>query len=690
MTRLRRPLVWLLTWSSLAAVLSADTVVLKGGRRLTNVVVSRNDAEWVVINPWGSRHAAMTWEIPDKNRIPRASVEEVIVEDAPEVEYRRRASRPGLSANDHFELATFCEQHKLKNEREWQLAQALSLDPGHAAALEAFGGETKWKAHLRKNPDLGDDVIRAARAYVAMEDVADAAQRWDALEKTGTKLPLHYVERARRSATVEKGRRDKVPLTIRSHEAPGGTYAVYVPHQYDPLRPTALVIGLHGGGKGGKDETLVTGSGEDAMNFYQALAEQWGWIVSCPTALKAPWSDPANKPLLEAVIEEMKVQYNVDQRRIYLVGHSMGGFGTWHWGNQMGDTFAACSPCAGGGFSGIKIPVYIYHGTDDPICRVSNDRTAAKALSGGKVEFVYTELDGVGHGFPDSVRAEIFSWFAGRWKDSKRKSVEPDSSFLLKPARDEIKAFGDPGDLPSGDAAGESSVAKLVAALKLGGGSGVDAAASLGAMKTTEAVTAVAAVIRSKKSNVDARVLAADALGNIAIPECVKHLVAALKDDDFRVVDAVVVALGKIEDDEVPAALVKAGATLGKIWDDSFLGQNVSFTEYGVRLVSFGHLVDALAARVDPASALAVVDREIIGRVYAPRDMYTVLGEDDPRFKDHPSKARLELMRRIAACLVKYGDPAGAALLERAKERWSREPRLIGAIDEGLAALRSS
>ena len=60
-----------------------DTIVLQSGRSIEDVVVSRNDAEFVVLNPWNSRLPGMTWEIPEKNRLPRAKVKEVIIEDPP-------------------------------------------------------------------------------------------------------------------------------------------------------------------------------------------------------------------------------------------------------------------------------------------------------------------------------------------------------------------------------------------------------------------------------------------------------------------------------------------------------------------------------------------------------------------------------------------------------------------------------
>ena len=174
--------------------------------------------------------------------------------------------------------------------------------------------------------------------------------------------------------------------------------------------------------------SLVTGSGESAMNFYMDVAESWGWIVAAPTARAAPWGAKENSALLDALLDEMRMLYNVDENRIYLTGHSMGGFGTWYWGPRKSDVWAACAPCAGGGgpngVSSKGLPVYIFHGSDDGIVGPSSDRSAAKALlSDKKADFVYTELDKAAERIPDIVSLEVLSegpfGEGTRWRETR-------------------------------------------------------------------------------------------------------------------------------------------------------------------------------------------------------------------------------------------------------------------------------
>jgi predicted peptidase len=47
--------------------------------------------------------------------------------------------------------------------------------------------------------------------------------------------------------------------------------------------------------------------------------------------------------LLALVLKE----YTIGPNRIYLMGHSMGGFATWWLGQQYADTWAAIAPMSG-------------------------------------------------------------------------------------------------------------------------------------------------------------------------------------------------------------------------------------------------------------------------------------------------------------------------------------------------------
>jgi hypothetical protein len=673
-----------------AANAAGDTVVLKSGKKIDGVVVSQT-GDPVVINPYNSRCPDMTYGITDKDRYARDKVADVTIAQPPLVEYRERASAPELTAEKHVELAKFCEAHKLAEERERELQRALCQDPSNAEALAAFG-RTQWTAWAKGNPLADPELRRLEQEYIRLEKPGELQAQWEQMTAKGTTRQRAWLERARRSAKFPLGRRDKVPLTVRSETCPGATYCIYLPKSYDPLVPTGLVVGLHGGGPGGTDPTLVTGSGEQAMPFYEDVAEERGVIVVCPTALAAGWENPKNEPLMDALLDEIRTLYDVDENRIWLTGHSMGGFGTWDWGPKRAEVWAAFAPCAGSGSGQTAgLPVYIYHGTDDHIVGVDGDRRSAKSLLDDKKkpDFVYTEIDNVGHGFPDWVRHDIFRFFAGRWKDggpgARPRAVWPRSSFDRKPSKDEVKCFGDPNAAPSADA-GDAKVSALVAALEKGGGRGLEASKDLASHKDAATVAAVAHVLHSKKASTDARVLAAKTLGDIGIADGVKPLAADASSDDFRVLDAVVDSLRRIGGHDIVEPLVRAGRQLGVFWEKSNQGGQFDFTEYEIRCNAFAGLCDALAVGGDANAAIPVIEKEIVQRVFAPAKSYTVPIDD--RFVEIPPRARLHLMKSLRACLVALKDPRGKALLAAAKAPWAKEqPALAAEADAGIAEL---
>lgn len=708
-------LVLLLLAFAAAPALARDTVILKGGKKLENVVVSKQTDVAIVINPWNSRWPEMGFEIPDKNVILREKVEQVIVGEAPLVEYRLAASKLGRTADDHLALAKRCVELALKEEAVIEARHALALEPTLTEALLFAGGRGAWEAYAKGNPEVDPRLREFERSYLAAKTTEDRAELWRSMKELGTTRSLASLERARRSAAFPKGRREKVRLTMQSEQAPGATYCILLPKSYDPLRPTGLVVGLHGGGRGGVDPTLVTGSGEEAMPFYVEVAERYGVIVVCPTALAAGWPHQKNEPLLDALVLEMQTLYHVDENRIWLTGHSMGGGGTWHWGPKRAELWAAFAPCAGwGGPQTGGLPVYIYHGSDDTIVGPGSDRASARSLLGDKKrpDFVYTEVDAIGHGFPDWVVDDLFKFFTGRWKDrGKKRATGPLSSFLRKPGKEEIRCFGDPA-APLGDGAGgdgnDPRLSELIAKLEKGGGGGEEAVGELAKLHDAATVKAVARVLAARKGakapSADSRVLAARALGAIALPECVKPLAAAADDDEFRVVDVVATALGQCKVKEALDPLHQVARQMGAFFDRSCRGDSFVFTEYKIRCESFARLCDAYAglavaltaadtadaAASTAAAALPVLRDELVARVFTPEQTYQI--PTDERFDEIPGAARLALLRRLRGCLETLATAehaaAGAALLDSIAAAWPDEAGLVRECREGATKLR--
>ncbi|MCB9219984.1 MAG: prolyl oligopeptidase family serine peptidase [Ignavibacteriales bacterium] len=93
----------------------------------------------------------------------------------------------------------------------------------------------------------------------------------------------------------------------------------------------------------------VHGASVEAINQAGSYSnKEWGNIV-CPTNRRPygfNWEDIGRYDALE-VLNIAKQKFSVDEERVYLTGHSMGGHGTWYLGANYPDQFGAIGPSAG-------------------------------------------------------------------------------------------------------------------------------------------------------------------------------------------------------------------------------------------------------------------------------------------------------------------------------------------------------
>lgn len=109
------------------------------------------------------------------------------------------------------------------------------------------------------------------------------------------------------------------------------------------------------------------------------------------------------KRVLEAFDEFIEDEKNqIDVNRIYVMGLSMGGYGTWDAIQRRPNFFAAAVPICGGGDKSMsklltKIPIWSWHGDQDQVINVIRSRDMDNAIrkSGGSPK--YTEVQGRGH-----------------------------------------------------------------------------------------------------------------------------------------------------------------------------------------------------------------------------------------------------------------------------------------------------
>ncbi|MBN2474476.1 MAG: prolyl oligopeptidase family serine peptidase [Pirellulales bacterium] len=198
-----------------------------------------------------------------------------------------------------------------------------------------------------------------------------------------------------------------------------------------------LLLFLHGAGERGADNKAQLTWGREMM---KTAAEKYGAFVivpQCPTGKKwaeVDWSKSTHEMpekvsesmgLALEVIAKLQKEYPIDPDRLYVMGLSMGGYGTWDIIQRRPDLFAAAVPICGGGdekaADRIQIPVWAFHGDRDGAVPVSRSRNMIAAIkaAGGKPK--YTEYPGVGHNCWSTAFAdpEMLKWLFSHKRDGK-------------------------------------------------------------------------------------------------------------------------------------------------------------------------------------------------------------------------------------------------------------------------------
>ncbi len=642
----------------LVPVTAADVLAPKSGKAVRGAIVKKTDAE-VVFNIYWSRNPGVV-NPEHLIRLPVGRVKKVEERPHPEVEVWRRWKK-AKTADEFSAVGGYAKSHKLKAAAHMCFAQALALDETHAEAIKGIGGRGKWDSARKGNPLLDKELQGMLERYVAEDDPAQRVSLQKSLKTKLFKAKPFELERWRRSKFQPTGYQEDRPLSYRSDQHVGAVYTLFVPKDYTPSRPWPLMIGLHGGGPDGKAGDEVVGSGPSAMNFYRQHAGRYGYIVACPTGLRAGWPSKVNEDYIRDLITELRLLYHVDIDRIYLTGHSMGGFGTWGLGPRLAEDLAAISPMAGGGGSigklvSTRTPVFIFHGADDKVVGPSSDRNLAKQLLGTDHDFVYTELDGVGHGFPGSVQLELFEFFEPRRRyDKKYKHAWPRSSFAGKVTKDESTYLGDPMAEISG---AKPSLKTWLGHLRLGGGRALAALGPLLEQKPEGAVAGLAKVLGSGGVPFDGRAYAARALGelgDVAGASAVRKAVAlpATKEQSM-VARACAAALVALKDVEGLSALAKGIEAWTQYYEDKVMSDGMRYSDWRRSTNVLAELVSAWAELAPADAKPGVLEKVLVQRVLQPQHKV----ETSQRVPQDPSATRTAMAVAIAQAYKRTNAPA--------------------------------
>ena len=169
--------------------------------------------------------------------------------------------------------------------------------------------------------------------------------------------------------------------TAQSIDFGRGELPVTVPENYSSETPTPLIVLLHGYGS--------TGAGQDSYLGFSRVADRYGFLFVAPDGDQETsgrrarfWNatdaccdfsgtDNGDSDYIHGIINKMKDGYNVDSNRVYLVGHSNGGFMSYQMAYRHSNDIAAIASLAGASHyetrdaPGNTVHVLQIHGTND-------------------------------------------------------------------------------------------------------------------------------------------------------------------------------------------------------------------------------------------------------------------------------------------------------------------------------------
>jgi len=206
-----------------------------------------------------------------------------------------------------------------------------------------------------------------------------------------------------------------------------------------------LVIALHGGGKG-------QGDCGGAFSTFSSIAAKFKCACVAPEVLEKTergWTTSGTEEFVLELIEAAKRTWKIDPNRVYIVGHSMGGFGSWTLGAHHADLFAGAAPYAGGPVpitegaakygkvlglvDGVvpslrNVALHVYQSLDDknvpPDANIFANRMVLEyKQEHGGYNYKYVQVDGRGHGAPPGGHKVGFAWLYKFERDPRPKYI---------------------------------------------------------------------------------------------------------------------------------------------------------------------------------------------------------------------------------------------------------------------------
>jgi hypothetical protein len=213
-------------------------------------------------------------------------------------------------------------------------------------------------------------------------------------------------------------------------------YLEYLPSGYNSnSEKYPVVISLHGYKEKGTSSTspnLVLRDLKRVANVglpkYVKHGQKYPFILISPQLKNNHGTWPPS--FVMEVINHVKRTLRIDERRIYLTGLSLGGFGVWRTAGEYPQVFAAIAPvCSGGNaldkaaaIASENLPVWGFHGSSDHIVSYSVSANMINAINAAPKKpnplAKLTIFPGMGHIIWDKAyqQTDVLNWMLSHRK----------------------------------------------------------------------------------------------------------------------------------------------------------------------------------------------------------------------------------------------------------------------------------
>lgn len=214
-------------------------------------------------------------------------------------------------------------------------------------------------------------------------------------------------------------------------------YRLLLPDNYDPHKKYPLVIFLHGAGERGNDNEKQLTHGAALFLKSENRAKFPAIVVFPQCSQRSYWSnvnitgtgkdrafefiaDGAATVPMQLVMDltrQLLHTYNIRHKKVYVMGLSMGGMGTFELVNRMPRTFAAAVPICGGANTATapnlkSVKWWVFHGGKDDVVLPKYSQEMVAAMKKSKVDVRFTLFPDANHNSWDAAFAEpeLLNW----------------------------------------------------------------------------------------------------------------------------------------------------------------------------------------------------------------------------------------------------------------------------------------